>query len=49
MPSTSYNSSFGGDPVPGVRKQLKVQYRINGKAGEVSFPENATVMLPMPQ
>jgi HEAT repeat protein len=49
LPSPSYSASFGGDPVPGTVKQLKVQYRINGKAGEVSFPEDAVVMLPMPK
>ncbi len=49
LPSPSYSSSFGGDPVPGTRKQLRVQYRINGKEGEASFPEDAVVMLPMPK
>jgi HEAT repeat protein len=49
LPSPSYSASFGGDPVPGTAKQLKVQYRINGKAGEASFPEDAIVMLPMPK
>jgi len=49
LPSPSYSASFGGDPVPGTVKQLKVQYRINGKPGEATFPENATVMLPMPK
>jgi HEAT repeat protein len=49
LPSPSYSTSFGGDPVPGTAKQLKVQYRINGKAGEASFPEDAIVMLPMPK
>jgi hypothetical protein len=49
LPSPSYNSSFGGDPVPRVVKQLKIQYRINGKAGEASFAENATILLPMPK
>ena len=49
LPSSSYNASFGGDPVPGVVKQLKVQYRINGKAAAATFPENATIMLPMPK
>jgi hypothetical protein len=48
LPSPSYSASFGGDPVPGTAKQLKVQYRINGKPGEASFPEDAIVMLPMP-
>lgn len=49
LPSPSYSVSFGGDPVPGAAKQLKVQYRIDGKAGEATFPEDALVMLPMPQ
>ena len=49
LPAPSYNSSFGGDPASGVVKQLKVQYRINGKAGEVALPENATIMLPIPK
>lgn len=49
LPSPSYSASFGGDPVPGTVKQLKVQYRINGKPGESTFPEDATVMLPMPK
>jgi HEAT repeat protein len=49
LPSSNYNAALGGDPVPGVVKQLKVQYRINGKAGEASFPENATIMLPVPK
>ena len=49
LPSSSYSTSFGGDPVPGTAKQLKVQYRINGKAGEASFQEGAIVMLPMPK
>ena len=48
LPSTSYNASFGGDPVPGVPKQLKVRYRIDGKAGEISFAENAAILLPRP-
>ena len=49
LPSASYNDSFGGDPVPGSAKQLKIQYRINGKAGEASFAENALIILPMPK
>ncbi|MGD9720164.1 MAG: HEAT repeat domain-containing protein [Pirellulales bacterium] len=49
LPSPSYSASFGGDPVPGTVKQLKVQYRINGKAGEASFAEDSVVMLPMPK
>ena len=49
LPSSSYNSSFGGDPAPGIVKELKIQYRINGKPGEASFRENATIMLPIPK
>jgi hypothetical protein len=49
LPSSSYNSSFGGDPVAGTPKQLKVQYRINGKPGEASFAENDMILLPVPK
>lgn len=49
LPSSSYNASFGGDPVPGQVKQLKVQYRINGKPGEATFAENALIAFPMPK
>jgi len=49
LPSPSYNATFGGDPAPGVVKQLKIQYRMAGKPGEVSLTENATIMLPMPK
>jgi hypothetical protein len=48
LPSSSYNSSFGGDPAPGVVKQLKVEYTIDGQRGEATFAENATIMLPKP-
>lgn len=49
LASGSYNASFGGDPAPGVVKQLKVEYVINGKAGDASFAENALIILPMPK
>ncbi len=49
LPSSSYNSAFGGDPASGVVKQLKVQYRMDGKQGEATFAENATIMLPAPR
>ncbi len=49
LPAPGYNSSFGGDPLPGIAKQLKVKYRINGKAGEATFAENAFIILPMPK
>ena len=49
LPSSSYNSAFGGDPVPGVVKRLKVQYRMDGRAGEATFAEDATILLPVPR
>jgi HEAT repeat protein len=49
LPAEGYNASFGGDPASGVVKQLKVQYRINGKSGEASFAENALILLPVPK
>jgi HEAT repeat protein len=49
LPSTSFNESFGGDPAPNAPKQLKVQYKINGKSGEATFAENALIILPMPK
>jgi HEAT repeat protein len=49
LPSPSYNATFGGDPAPGVVKQLKVHYRMAGKPGEVSLVENATIVLPVPK
>lgn len=49
LPAASFNASFGGDPVPGVTKRLKIQYRINGKSGEASFAENALIILPVPK
>lgn len=49
LPSTSYNQSLGGDPTPGIAKQLRIQYRVDGKDGEVSLNENATIVLPMPK
>lgn len=45
----SYNTSFGGDPAPGIVKKLTIRYRMNGKSGEASFPENALIILPMPK
>lgn len=48
LPS-GYNDLSGGDPAPGTPKQLKIQYRINGKAGEATFLENSPIILPMPK
>ncbi len=44
-----YRDNFGGDPVPGTPKQLVVHYRIDGKPGEATFPEDAIIVLPMPK
>ncbi len=41
-----FNGTFGGDPAPGVPKELKIQYKIDNQAGEASFAENATIVLP---
>ena len=49
LPSPSYNTAFGGDPARRTVKVLKVRYRINGKQGEATFPENATILLPVPR
>jgi hypothetical protein len=49
LPSTSYNANFGGDPLPGSVKRLKIQYYINGKAGTASFAEDALIILPIPK
>jgi HEAT repeat protein len=49
LPSPNYNESFGGDPAPGVVKQLKVRYQINGKAADATFAENAAIDLPVPK
>ena len=48
LPSSSYNEVFG-DPINGTAKQLKIQYRINGKDGEISLNENTMIVLPMPK
>jgi hypothetical protein len=49
LPSSSYNASFGGDPLPGIPKRLRIQYRINGTAGDATFAENAQIILPLPK
>jgi HEAT repeat protein len=49
LPDKTYNKSFGGDPAPGMVKKLKIQYKINGKAGEATFAEGALIVLPMPK
>jgi len=49
LPSQKYSVDFGGDPAQGAVKQLKVRYRIDGKEGEATFPENADIVLPVPK
>jgi HEAT repeat protein len=49
LPGDNYNATFGGDPAPGVAKQLKVQYKLNDKTGEATFAENALIVLPVPK
>lgn len=49
LPSASFNESFGGDPVPGTAKQLKIRYRVNGKRGEVTIAEDSMIILPVPE
>lgn len=44
-----YNATFGGDPAAGQVKQLKVQYKLNGKAGEASYPEDALIIFATPK
>lgn len=43
-----YNQLFGGDPAPNIRKQLTIEYTMEGKAGTARFEENAPVWLPVP-
>ncbi len=48
LPSSSYNAAFGGDPAPGVVKQLKVDYEMDGKSGQATFRENDAIILTKP-
>ncbi|MEO8411549.1 MAG: hypothetical protein ABI478_13355, partial [Propionivibrio sp.] len=47
--AATFNKTFGGDPAPGAEKKLVVEYRIDGKPGNVTFAENAVIMMPMPK
>ena len=49
LPEATYNENFGGDPAPGAKKVLHVQYRLAGKSGDATFNENAPLMLPVPE
>ena len=48
LPSSSYNAAFGGDPAPGVVKQLKIDYELDGKPGQATFRENDAILLMTP-
>jgi hypothetical protein len=49
LPAANYNASFGGDPAPNRVKQLKIQYKLDGRTGEATFAENAAIELPAPK
>ena len=49
LPSANYNESFGGDPAPDTPKQLRVQYKIDGKPAEATFAENRLIVLTLPK
>jgi HEAT repeat protein len=49
LPNGNYNGAFGGDPSPGTAKQLRIQYRLDGKEGTANFAENALIFLPVPK
>ena len=49
LSSSKYNEAFGGDPAPGVAKLLKIEYRIDGNLGKVTFAENNPILLPAPK
>jgi hypothetical protein len=48
LPSPDFNQVFG-DPWPFVQKQLKIEYKINGQPGAITFPELAPILLPIPK
>jgi hypothetical protein len=48
LPSPDFNQTFG-DPLLGNPKQLRIEYKINGHPGEVTFPELAPILLPIPK
>lgn len=49
LPAGSYNESFGGDPAPGQRKQLRIQYKIDGKSADARLPEDRLIVLTLPK
>ena len=48
MPFSNYTEAFG-DPAPNRPKHLVIQYRINGRDGQVSLRENSPIVLPSPR
>jgi formylglycine-generating enzyme required for sulfatase activity/WD40 repeat protein len=48
LPSADFNQTFG-DPLYGIPKQLKIEYKINGHPGEATFPEFAPILLSIPK
>lgn len=49
LPTDDYNTAFGGDPVPKVKKELHIRYQMNGKTDDATFPEDAAIVLPLPK
>ena len=49
LANPNYNTSFGGDPANGVVKRLRIEYKIDGKAGTAEFAENTAIVLPVPE
>ncbi|MFG0288663.1 MAG: HEAT repeat domain-containing protein [Rhodopirellula sp. JB044] len=49
LDNPNYNSTFGGDPAPGAKKELHIEYRIDGLPGNVTFDENAAIVFPLPR
>jgi len=41
-------NTLAGDPIRGTPKVLKIEYKIDGKAGKIELPENTEVILPRP-
>ena len=47
LPEPTYAAAFG-EPPSGSPKELKIEYKIKGRTGKVSFAENAPIILPVP-
>jgi len=42
-------NNLAGDPINGVVKKMKIEYKIDGKAGTIEIPENSSeIILPRP-